>query len=325
MIWPAADYMLDGTYAPVEAVWRAWADVAHAIAAFQAVSILVEPSQEQVARRYLSDIIERHVVPVDDAWMRDSGPTFVRDSTRPGVTPAVNWQFNAWGGLELAETAADNAIAARVAGFADAPVLHSSMVNEGGGIHVDGRGTALVTATVQLDPRRNPGWSRENVEAELERTIGARRVIWIERGLTRDYGPLGTRGHVDMMATFSEPGVLLVHDQRDDGHPDRSVSMALHARLSGERDASGVPLTTVSLPAPTVLRDAEGWVDYNYANHAVVNGAVIMGEFDDPHDSVARGILRDAYPGRQVIGIDARPIFALGGGIHCITQQQPTA
>lgn len=323
MIWPAADYMLDGAHAPVSAVWGAWAAVANAISEHQPVSMLVHPDQEVVARRHLSNAVERHIVLVDDAWMRDSGPTFVRDTARHDAVAAVSWEFNAWGGLELADTRADNAIAASVAATAGVPVVRSPMVNEGGGIHVDGRGTVLVTRTVQLDPRRNPGWTPRQVESELERTIGARRVIWIERGLTRDYGPLGTRGHVDMMAAFSEPGVLLLHDQRDDSHPDHQISRILHRQFAGTVDADGRTFTTIALPAPSVLRDATGWVDYNYANHAVVNGAVIMGEFDDPGDSIARAILRDAYPGREVIGIDARPIFALGGGIHCITQQQP--
>ena len=322
MTWPAADYMLDGSHAPRESVWRAWAGVANTIHEFQPVTVLVDPAHLDSARRHLSTGVEQLVTPVDDAWMRDSGPSFVLAAESSRLT-AVSWEFNAWGGLELAGTGADNEIAARVAAAAGTDLLRSSMVNEGGGIHVDGAGTVLVTETVQLDPRRNPGWSRTDVERELARTIGAEKAIWIERGLHRDYGPLGTRGHIDMVATFSEPGAVLLHAQRDPSHPDHELSNALRTRLPQERDARDRPLTVIDLPAPRVLRDREGWVDYSYVNHALVNGAVIACAFADPADAEAAAILGDAYPARAVIGIDARPIFALGGGIHCITQQQP--
>jgi agmatine deiminase len=322
MTWPAADYMLDGSHAPRESVWRAWATVANTIREFQPVTVLVDPAHRDSARKHLSAGVEQLVTPVDDAWMRDSGPSFVV-AAESGRLTAVSWEFNAWGGLDLAGTRADNEVAARVAAAAGTDLLRSSMVNEGGGIHVDGAGTVLVTETVQLDPRRNPGWTRADVERELARTIGAETAIWVERGLHRDYGPLGTRGHIDMVASFSEPGTVLLHAQRDPAHPDHRLSRALRSRFSRERDARDRPLTVIDLPAPRTLRDREGWVDYGYVNHTLVNGAVIACTFEDPADAEAASILRDAYPGRRVIGIDARPIFALGGGIHCITQQQP--
>ncbi len=325
MAWPVAGYTLDGSLAPVEEVYRAWAAVANAICGYQPVTMLVAPSEYRAARRRLAAAVELWPVPLDDAWLRDSGPTFVRDLDRDGSLTAVSWEFNAWGGLELAGTSDDTRVAARVAETAGAALLPSALVNEGGGFHVDGVGTALVTETVQTDPRRNPGWSRAEIETELARTLGTERTIWLERGLHRDFGPLGTRGHVDMVATFSAPGTVLLHAQQNPVHPDHVLSARLRAHLSGEQDALGRPLTIIDLPAPRTLRDAHGWVDYNYVNHAVVNGAVILGGFEDPLDDRARGILSEAYPGREVVSIDARPIFALGGGIHCITQQQPLA
>jgi agmatine deiminase len=199
MTWPAADYMLDGSHAPRESVWRAWATVANTIREFQPVTVLVDPAHRDSARKHLSAGVEQLVTPVDDAWMRDSGPSFVV-AAESGRLTAVSWEFNAWGGLDLAGTRADNEVAARVAAAAGTDLLRSSMVNEGGGIHVDGAGTVLVTETVQLDPRRNPGWTRADVERELARTIGAETAIWVERGLHRDYGPLGTRGHIGAAA-----------------------------------------------------------------------------------------------------------------------------
>jgi agmatine deiminase len=114
-----------------------------------------------------------------------------------------------------------------------------------------------------------------------------------------------------------------MHDQRDPSHPDFAVSREVRETLSTAVDAAGRALEVVDLPAPETLRDDEGWVDYSYVNHHLVNGGVIACTFGDPGDVVALDILRDQYPGREVVGVDARPLFARGGGIHCITQQQP--
>ncbi len=198
-------------------------------------------------------------------------------------------------------------------------------MNEGGGIHVDGHGTVLLTETVQLDPFRNPGMDRSDIERELRRTIGATHAVWLPRGLTRDAQRFGTRGHVDIVATIPAPGVLLVHDQRDPSHPDHAVMDQVMQVLEMSTDADGRSWDLRRMPAPQVLADAEGPVDYSYLNHLVVNDAVISCVFDDPHDEEAAAVLRDCYPGRQVVSVDARPIFARGGGVHCITQHQPSA
>jgi agmatine deiminase len=190
---------------------------------------------------------------------------------------------------------------------------------------VDGEGTVLVTETVQLDPGRNPGLTKPEIEAELARTIGSKHVVWVPRGLTRDSERFGTRGHVDIVAAIPSPGTLLVHSQQDPAHPDFEVSREIISFLSATRDAAGREWNIIEVPAPTALTDAEGFVDYSYINHVVVNGGVIACTFSDPNDEKALRILADAYPGRRVVGIDARELFARGGGIHCITQQQPAA
>src|SRR5262249_32911121 len=148
---------------------------------------------------------------IDDAWMRDTGPTFVIDED--GTLGAVTWVFNGWGQQEWATWDLDSLLGRGVAAWAGATRVDSELVNEGGGIHVDGLGTVLVTETVQRDPARNPGLSRADIEAELARTIGATTVIWLPRGLTRDSDTYGTRGHVDIVATISTPGRILLHAQ----------------------------------------------------------------------------------------------------------------
>jgi agmatine deiminase len=319
--WPTQGYTLGDTAEDAETARRTWAAVANAAARFEPVTVVVHPRDEQLAPRYLDPQIEIRVREIDDAWIRDTGPTFVVDEA--GRLGAVTWVFNGWGQQEWASWAHDGTLAAAVASWAGAERVASELVNEGGGIHVDGLGTVLVTETVQRDPMRNPGRSRAAVEAELARTIGATQVVWLPRGLTRDSGTFGTRGHVDIVATISAPGRLLLHDQRDAGHPDHAVTAELRTVLGTATDAQGKPFEIVDLPAPETLRDAEGYVDYSYVNHVLVNDAVLACAFDDPRDADAAAILRDAYPGREVVCLDARPLFARGGGIHCITQQQP--
>ena len=253
--------------------------------------------------------------------MRDIGPSFVVGDD--GSLGAVDWVFNGWGAQSWATWAKDAAIAEKVAAAAAARVVGSPMVNEGGGFHVDGRGTALVTRTVQLDPGRNPQMDEAGVEEELARTIGVRTCVWLPRGLTRDYDEFGTRGHVDIVACFTPTGRVLLHWQEDESHPDHAVCREIEAVLTDAADADGNPFEIVRLPAPHATHDDEGPVDWSYVNHLVCNGGVVACTFDDPNDERALQVLREAYPGREVVGVDARPLYARGGGIHCITQQQP--
>jgi agmatine deiminase len=318
MAWPSAGpATADLDAAGLAEVRRAWAGVADAIVRFEPVTMIVSPEESATARALLDDRVETLPAPLDDAWMRDIGPTFVHDAH--GEVAAVDWVFNGWGAQPWATWGNDSQIAPRVADWAGAELVVSAMVNEGGGIHVDGRGTVLVTETVQLDPGRNPELSRADVEAELHRVLGTERAVWLRRGLTRDYETFGTRGHVDIVAAFAGPDTILFHDQQDPSHPDFEVSREVRETL-----ASAGPWRLVGVPAPQAVRDEHGWVDYSYINHYVVNGAVILCAFDDPGDTVAASLLQEAYPDRQVVLVDARRIFARGGGIHCITQQQPT-
>jgi agmatine deiminase len=324
MAFPRVGPALGATQEDQEACYAAWTAVAHAVAEFEPVTMVVDPSERERARRMLGSGIELVDAPLDEFWMRDVGPTFVLDDDRPGVLGAVDWTFNGWGDKGWAEWRLSARLGGVVAALAGAERVGSLLVNEGGGIHVDGEGTVLVTETVQLDPRRNRYADARRVEDELARTIGATHVVWLPRGLTRDYDDLGTNGHVDIVATIPSPGRVLLHAQEDPGHPDFPVTRELRELLTERRDAAGRQFEVIDLPAPATLRDGEGFVDWSYVNHLVVNGGVIACGFGEERaDATARAVLAEAYPGREVVTVDARPIFARGGGIHCITQQQP--
>ncbi|MEU5714429.1 agmatine deiminase family protein [Streptomyces sp. NPDC020403] len=320
MAWPGPNPTF-ATGTELDEARRAWAAVARAVRAFEPVTVITGPGQEDGARSLLGPDIEIAVRPLDDAWMRDIGPTFVTDGTR---LAAVDWTFNGWGAQGWARWEHDRHIARGVAELAGVPVHSSPLVNEGGAIHVDGEGTVLLTETVQLGRERNPGWTREAVEAEIHARLGTERAIWLPRGLTGDYGTYGTLGHVDIVAAFARPGLVLAHVQPDPSHPDHEVTRETVRLLRAATDAGGRPLEVVEIPAPTTLRGPDGgWVDHSYINHYLCNDGVILCAFDDPRDDEAAAVLGDLFPGRTVTPVDARTIFAGGGGIHCVTQQQP--
>jgi agmatine deiminase len=290
--------------------------VANTIAQFEPVTLLCEKSDFKIATSYLDENVVLVEAQLNDAWMRDIGPTFVKDTD--GKLAGVDWIFNGWGAQPWATWDKDDKIAEQIDELLGVPNFKSKLVNEGGGIHVDGKGRVLLTDTVQLGEGRNPGLSREEVEAEIHAQLGTTQAIWIKRGLTRDYDEFGTRGHIDIVACFAPGGKVLVHLQENPEHPDYEVSQEVLATF-----AQYPELTVVPVAAPKLLRDKIGFVDYSYINHYVVNGAVILCAFDDPNDQLAADVLQQVYPDREIVLVDARELFARGGGIHCITQQQP--
>lgn len=314
MGWPAKDYEKD----PTENLraYSAWSAVANSISRFEPVKMLVNREDLELARRHLNASVELIEASLDDGWLRDTGPSFVKNEA--GDLAGVNWVFNGWGASSWAVWDKDQHVASQINDLAGVKSHDSQLVNEGGGIHVDGKGTVLLTETVQLGEGRNSGLTRHEVEAEIHAQLGTNRAIWIRRGLTRDYDEFGTRGHIDIVACFAPGDTILYHDQRDESHPDFSVSHEVKRTLE---EAGGFNL--IAIPAPKTLKDEHGWVDYSYINHYLVNGGVILCAFNDENDEVAKSILEACYPDREVVLVDARPIFARGGGIHCITQQQP--
>jgi agmatine deiminase len=316
MAWPSSGYTLGETESDWHEARSTWAAVANAIIEFEPVTMLCEPDAVEIAREYLDSRVEIITAPLNDAWMRDIGPTFVKSAE--GQVSAVNWIFNGWGAQSWANWDKDSKVAEFIANHSGKETINSELINEGGGIHVNGSGVVLLTETVQLGEGRNSTWSRAEVEAEIHEKLGTNKAIWIRRGLTRDYDEFGTRGHIDIVACFASPTKILFHNQEDPTHPDYSVSHEVKRNLE---EHGGFELIPVA--APTTLRDDEGFVDYSYINHYLVNGGVILCGFNDVNDERAVETLQSVYPDRKIVLVDARPLFARGGGIHCITQQQP--
>ena len=198
-----------------EAAQGAWSAVANAISKYEPVKMLCHPKDLAAAKRRLSESIDLIPVILNDAWLRDIGPTFTLEDE---ALIAIDWQFNEWG--QNTEFEWDDAVARQVAEILAVSTERSQIVNEGGGIHVDGRGTVLLTDTVQLDPARNPGHDRDSIAACVYSALGTNHATWLCKGLWRDNFLNGTKGHIDIAAYLAPDGCLLVHQQTSQDHPD---------------------------------------------------------------------------------------------------------
>lgn len=182
-------------------------------------------------------------------------------------------------------------------------------------IDSDGWGTALLASDTL---ERNPGWTRDQIADELATTVGVTRVVWLPHVLGN---PEQEHGHAP--ALFAAPGVVLVHDQQNIGHPDNEITIETVALLSRCYDAIGRALQVVRVPAPARLREDDAWLHWTYLGYGLVDGAVIVPLFDDPHDSVALDTLGAVFEDRELIGVDARPLFRAGHSIGCLLRGQP--
>ncbi len=310
MAWPCAPstYWRGGAGA-FERVKREQAGVANAVADFEPVLMLVRPEQAAEARAALSARVELLPIELDEAWIRDSGPVFVRDGA--GRVALVQFGFNAWGGQASCER--DARIPEAIAAHLGVRRYVAPFVLEGGAICVDGAGTLLTTEECLLHPNRNPLLSREQIEDGLREQLGVEAIVWLGRGHHLDHA---TDGHVDDIAHFAAPGCVLLHAPSHALHPDHASGRENLARLRAARDAHGRPLAVTAFDTGTTR-------GIPYLNAYLCNGAVIAPVAGVEEDEVALALLRAAHAGREVVPVPARAIFAGGGGPHCVTQQVP--
>ncbi len=356
---PAADgYRMPGEFEPHCGCWIAWperpdnwrlgakpaqaayAAVAEAINASDPVTMAVSDAQFEHCRSVLSPSIRVVEISTDDAWMRDMGPTFLVDDR--GGRRGVDWRFNAWGGLHgglYFPWDRDERVASKVLEIEGAERYRAPMVLEGGSIHVDGQGTVMATEECLLNPNRNPELSREQIEQALFEHLGAEKMIWLGRGVFGDE----TDGHVDNLACFARPGVVLLTYAEDRSDPQHAISADAQQRLQAATDARGRRLEVVRLPSPgpvTITEEEASGVDAaegslprragdrltaSYVNFYPGNSRVVFPLLDERCDEQAADILRRCFPERDVVGVPAREILLGGGNIHCITQQIPAA
>lgn len=294
---------------------RAYAEVIAAIKRFEPVTVLSDPSTLAEARSTLGPDVDVLDVELDDAWIRDNGPFFVRRSD--GRVAAVRFRFNGWSGKF--PHLRDELAPVRVAEHLGMRRYDASLVLEGGAVSVDGQGTLLTTEQCLLNPNRNPHLSRGGIEAALAEYLGIRKVIWLGRGQAGDL----TDGHVDGVAAFAAPGVVLAAYTADASDPNHAALAENLARLETATDSRGRSLEVVRLPLPAARSLLGVPITPGYANHYLANGGLVAPTYGIPEDQVALDILGTVHPGREVVGVDARYLELGGGAVHCITQQRP--
>ncbi len=255
------------------------------------------------------------------SWTRDTGPLFVM---RDGQKRATHWRFNAWAKYDDWQLDVEVAPAiARAAGVEVARVeaRGTHVVLEGGAVDVDGEGTLLATEECLQDKvqERNPSLTTAELEKVLRDELGAERVVWLGRGIAGD----DTHGHIDDLARFVAPGVVVLcaePDARDENHRALAEN---RERLQGARDAKGRTLEVVPLPMPRALGFEGRRLPASYANFYIANDIVLVPTFNDPADRVALGILGELFRGREVVGVHCVDLVWGLGTLHCMTQQEP--
>jgi agmatine deiminase len=299
------------------AVRRNLATIARTIAQFEPVSMLVRQEDLDRARGLVGPSVELIEAPIDDLWMRDTGPVFVKGN---GTKAGVDFNFNGWG--EKQDFGRDAGVADIVTAHAGVESLPTDLVLEGGGIEVDGQGTAIITESCVLNKNRNPRRSKTEVEAELAQLLGLEKIIWLPGIAGKDI----TDGHTDFYARFARPGVVVAGFDPDPQSFDHDVTVRHLDILKSATDAKGRSIEVVVLRAPGHVRPEFESDDFaaGYINFYVCNGAVIATEFGDPEtDQAAKRELERLFPGRRVVQINIDAVAAGGGGIHCTTQQEP--
>lgn len=314
MAWPCHEETFGDR---MEAARDAYAAVAQAIAGFEPVTLFANPDHVRDAADRCGPSVTVVSQPLSDSWARDMGATFVTDGK--GALGGIDWRFNAWG-ENYPDFEADAAVAMEMARRENARIYSIPVVMEGGGLHTDGAGTILTTDSVILNPNRNPGLTREEAEDILIRALGGSQVVWLD-GEALEYDD--TDGHVDNLACFVKPGVVmaLVSDDPEDPQHERLKANAERLRATRTPDGRNIEVIEVAHPAKRVEDGLR--LPMSYINFYLANDAVLAPIFDDPADEPALAMLRKVFPDRTVVPVPGLEIVRGGGCIHCITQQVP--
>ena len=315
MAWPSTPAIYGGSGAYYESVQETLGRLAAAIAENEPVAMAAPADQHTLAAALCGPRVELVDLATDDMWMRDCGPVFVRSAKGP---IAVDFGFNGWGNKQA--HARDAEVAAGVARHLGIPRHAAAIRGEGGGIEYDGDGTLLLTESCWVNDNRNPGLSRADIEAHLKSILGVETVIWVPGVRAKDI----TDGHIDGSLRFVKPGLVVASTWPGDASEwGRAHAQAL-AILAKARDARGRGFEVVSIPAATKARSTRDDVLTSYANYYVGNGALYTPQFGDAKaDALAKETLGRLHPERRIVQLDMDRIYENGGGIQCVTQQQP--
>ncbi len=337
MLWPERG---DNWRYNAEKAEHVYTEVARTIAKYEPVILGVSPREYPIALNLNLPNVQVVEISNNDAWIRDCGATCVINGQ--GRMRAVDWKFNAWGGLYNGlyfPWDQDDLVAAKMAAIENIDRYRlTDFVLEGGSIHSDGEGTILTTEECLLDPGRNPDLTKEQIEEKLKEYLGAEKVLWLPKGIYMDED---TNGHVDNICQWIAPAKVVLAWEDNEQDPQYERSKAALDYLASQTDAKGRPIEVVKMHVPnpiTITKEESAGVDVvegtfprnegdrlpaSYVNYYNCNGAVILPVFNDPHDQAAIDTLQQLFPEKTIEPIYAREILLGGGNIHCITQQIP--
>lgn len=342
MIWP---YRPGSWCYGAKAARRVFAEIISEISKHEKVLVLAGDNQLESAKNALSHLNNVEILNIssDDAWARDTAPTFLVNDT--GALRAVDWQFNAWGGEYdglYASWKNDDKIPYQLCKIKGIDLYNAHpFVLEGGSIHTDGEGTLITTEECLLSPGRNPQLSKGKIEEKLKAYLGVSKIIWLPKGIYNDE----TNGHIDNICAFTAPSEVVLAWCEDKTDPQYEISKACLDVLESSVDAKGRKIKVHKLPVPTKpvcvsqedllgydfepgedMREAGERLAASYVNFYFCNNAIILPQFGGENidsDRAAAEILRSACPDREIVPINAGDIILGGGNIHCITQQIP--
>ncbi|HAE15215.1 MAG TPA: agmatine deiminase [Erysipelotrichaceae bacterium] len=336
MLWPERpDNWRDGA----KPAQRVFTNVATAIAQFEPVTVCVSPAQYTNARNLLPREIRVVEMTSNDSWIRDCGPTFVKND-KTGEIRGIDWEFNAWGGLVdglYFPWDQDDLVAQKVCEIENVDSYRTTgFVLEGGSIHVDGEGTLITTEMCLLSEGRNPHMSKEEIEEKLKEYLNLEKVIWIKDGID----PNETNGHIDDVACYVRPGEVACIWTEDENNTFYKEAQAAYKTLSEATDAKGRKLKvhklcctakpvrmhgteTIDSVEGTMPREEGEIAIASYMNFLIVNGGVIVPQYGDENDELALKQIQEMFPDRKAVGVRTEEVAFGGGNIHCITQHQP--
>ena len=305
--FPSDSVLWEGDLAPAQAEVAAFAVAVHADGAGEAVLLVAADKAAAEEARRLAPCATVIVEPFGDIWLRDTGAIVTGSGTD---RRAQGFGFNGWGGKY--ELEGDDSIGERLAIAAGLPYAKADWILEGGAIDGDGTGVFLTTEQCLLNPNRNPGFGRYEVEQRLAGDLGATRVVWLGDGLENDH----TDGHVDNIARFVAPGRVAIPEAVEDDPNAPAYADAAEILLDAD-------LEVVAIPSPGLIEQDGEMVPASYMNFYIGNAAVVVPQYGAPNDAAAVEALQDIFPDRRVVGLRADHLLTGGGSFHCISQQVP--
>ena len=310
-----------------ETIWAKFAEIAAVVSRYQTVRINAPGTAHPAILSACNSAkanpanLELYDHPNNDVWCRDHGPIFLKNRETAGLAVS-DWEFNAWGG-KFAPWDLDDDIPRRIASSLSLPRFEGGMILEGGAIEVNSQGQLLTTEAVLLNPNRNPELAREDIEGKLRDTLGVKEILWLEKGIEGD----DTDGHIDDLTRFVSDDAIIACTEPDRSSPNHSALSGNMDRLKDFSTSAGKPFEIIPIHLPQAC-EIPGWrlplLPASYVNFLIINHTVLVPTFrQNRNDDRAAGIIRDLFPGREVITIDCLDLVQEGGTLHCISQQQP--